>query len=50
MVISDDLVASLTVAELALDGEPGVDPPRFLMFKVENMVAVEASLVARRAA
>jgi len=27
----------------------GVDPPRFLMFKVENMVAVEVSLVARRA-
>ncbi len=26
----------------------GVDPPRFLMFKVENMVAVEVSLVARR--
>jgi polyisoprenoid-binding protein YceI len=26
----------------------GVEPPRFLMFKVENVVAVEVSLVARR--
>jgi polyisoprenoid-binding protein YceI len=26
----------------------GVDPPRFLMFKVENIVSVEVSLVARR--
>jgi hypothetical protein len=27
----------------------GVDPPRFLMFKVENVVSVEVSLAARRA-
>jgi polyisoprenoid-binding protein YceI len=26
----------------------GVEPPRFLMFKVEDVVAVEVSLVARR--
>jgi len=27
----------------------GVEPPRFLMFKVEDVVSVEVSLVARRA-
>ena len=27
----------------------GVNPPRFLMFKVENVVSVEVSLAARRA-